>query len=59
MYDTKTIAELEKLARNLRAQIALHPDYRLERVELKECEKWIELRRRELREELARIRHAS
>ncbi len=59
MYDTKTIAELETLANNLRAQIALHPEYRLERVELEECQRWIELRRRELREELARIRRAS
>ena len=47
-YETKTIAELEELATHLRLQIALHPDYGLERVELTECEKWIELRRREL-----------
>jgi hypothetical protein len=47
-YDTKTVAELEELATNLRLEVALHPDYELERVELKECERWIELRRREL-----------
>lgn len=47
-YDRKTIVELEELSNNLRLQIALHPDYELERVELKECERWIELRRREL-----------
>ena len=47
-YDRKTIVELEELANNLRLQLALHPDYELERVELKECERWIELRRREL-----------
>lgn len=47
-YETKNLAELEELATNLRLQIALHPDYELERVELKECERWIELRRREL-----------
>ena len=47
-YQTKTIAELEELATNLRLEIALHPDYELERVELKECESWIERRRREL-----------
>ncbi len=58
MYDTKTLAELEKLATNLRAQITLHPDYHLEEVELKECERWIEQRRRELLNEL-RTRRAS
>lgn len=47
-YDRKTILELEELANNLRLQIVLHPGYELERVELKECERWIELRRREL-----------
>ncbi len=59
MYDTKTLAELEELANNLRAQIALRPDYHLEEVELTECERWIEQRRRELRAELARIRRES
>jgi hypothetical protein len=54
-YETKTIAELEELATNLRLEIALHPDYELERVELKECESWIELRRRELD---ANLRHS-
>jgi hypothetical protein len=48
MYQEKTIAELEELATNLRLQVGLHPDYELERVELTECEKWIELRRYEL-----------
>lgn len=47
-YDTKTIAELQQIAANLRGQIALHPNYLLERVELKECEMWIELRRSEI-----------
>ena len=44
-YDKKTIAELEEIATNLHAQIALHPDYKLSRLQLKECERWIELRR--------------
>jgi hypothetical protein len=47
-YETKTIAELEELARNLRLQITLHPQFELEKVELEECERWIEARRREL-----------
>ena len=47
-YETKTVAKLEELATNLRLQIAFRPDYELERAELKECERWIELRRREL-----------
>ena len=47
-YETKTITELEELATNLRLQIALHPDYELEQMELTECEKWIEVRRRDL-----------
>ncbi len=47
MYDSKSLAELEILAANLRAQIAVHPDWHLEQVELKECERLIELRRRE------------
>ncbi len=59
MYDTKTLTELEKLASNLRAQIALHPEFHLEEGELKECERLIEQRRRELRAELARIRRES
>ena len=45
-YDKKTIAELEELATNLHAQIALHPDRNLSRLQLKECERWIELRRK-------------
>ncbi len=48
MYDTKTIAELEDMATNLRIQLALHPERELERVELKECERWIALRKGEL-----------
>ncbi len=44
-FDTKSVPELEKLATNLRAQIALHPQYGLERAELKECKRWIALRR--------------
>ncbi len=47
-YDSKTIPELERLATNLRAQIAVRPKCKLERTELKECKRWIELRRREL-----------
>jgi len=58
-YDNKTIAELEELASNLRLQIALHPDYELERVELKECERWIERRRRELDPKLRYSRNAA
>ncbi len=57
-YDTKTISDLETIAGNLRIQIALHPDYQLERVELKECERWIELRRLELRSRDRRQREA-
>ncbi len=45
-YDTKSLTELEEIATNLRLEIALHPEYELERVELKECERWIELRRK-------------
>ncbi len=48
MYDTKTLAELEIIASNLRKQIALHPEYDLERDQLKACEEWIERRRQEL-----------
>ncbi len=47
MYDSKSLAELEKIVANLRAQIAVHPDWHLEQVQLKECERLIELRRRE------------
>lgn len=48
MYDTKTIDELEELATNLRLQIALYPDHELELGQLRECERWISVRRREL-----------
>lgn len=48
MYDTKTLEELEKIAANLQRQIALHPLRRSARTQLNECERWIEVRRREL-----------
>ncbi len=53
-YETKTIAELELIAANLRRHITLHPECHLEQVELEECERWIELRRDELRPPNAR-----
>ncbi len=59
MYDTKTISELEELANNLRDQIALHPDDEMERVQLKECEEWIELRRRALNHDSRLPRNAA
>ncbi len=59
MYDTKNLAELEKLAANLRAQIAVHPEYHLEEVQLEECEKLIQLKRRELQRQLSEMRKAS
>ncbi len=46
-YETKTIAELEELARNLRRQLTLHPQFELEKIELEECERWLETRRQE------------
>ncbi len=58
MYQTKTIAELEELAANLRRQICIHPDYELERTELKECERWIEIRTRELNRDVSDRRTA-
>ncbi len=46
--DTKTLQELEQLANNLRQQIRLHPQHsKLEEVELREVEEWIELRRKD------------
>lgn len=46
--DTKTLAELEKLASDLRAKIAQNPAHsKIEQVELDDVEGWIELRRRE------------
>jgi hypothetical protein len=46
-FDTKTLEELEELAHNLREQIRLHPNHsKLEQVELREVEEWIELRRK-------------
>ncbi len=59
MYETKNIVELERIAANLRAQIAVHPEYSLEEVQLEECERVIKLKRRELRRQLAEIRKAS
>jgi hypothetical protein len=48
--DNKSLAELEELASDLRAQIARNPDHsRIERVELEDVEGWIKLRRREAR----------
>ena len=47
-YETKSIVELEQLAKNLRAQIAIHAECELEREELKQVEAWIELRWREV-----------
>lgn len=46
--DTKSLEELELLAKNLRQQITLHPSHsNLERVELREVEEWIALRRKD------------
>ena len=47
-YETKSVVELEQLAKNLRAQIAIHAECELEREELKQVEAWIELRWREV-----------
>lgn len=46
-FDTKTVQELELLTAHLRQQIALHPQYRLERVMLQDCEKWLAIRRKQ------------
>lgn len=46
-FDTKTVQELELLTAHLRQQVALHPEYRLERVMLRDCEKWLFIRRKE------------
>jgi hypothetical protein len=46
-FDTKTVQELELLTTHLRQQMALHPEYRLERVMLQDCEKWLAIRRKE------------
>jgi len=46
--DTKTLEELELLAKNLRQQIRLRPrQSKLDEVELREVEEWIALRRKE------------
>ena len=47
-YDTKSIRELENIATHLRQQIVLHPSYQLEKLELRECERWLLQRKREL-----------
>ena len=46
-FDTKTLQELELLRAHLRMQVALHPRLQLERQQLKDCEKWLALRRRD------------
>ena len=38
-YETKTLPELEEIARNLRAQIRLNPQYHLERAEVNDVER--------------------
>ena len=44
--ENKSMAELEVLASNLRLQIARNPNHSaMETVELKDVERWIELRR--------------
>ncbi len=59
-YDTKTLAELERIAINLRAQIARKPNCSMgERMELQECQRWIELRRGGLATQVARVHGAS
>jgi len=46
--DTKSLAELEQLAANLRQQVRINPRFsKLEQVELKEVEEWIALRKKE------------
>ncbi len=46
--ETKSLAELEQLASNLRKQIARNPGHStLEKVELEDVEGWIKLRRKE------------
>lgn len=47
-FDTKTVRELELLASHLHQQVALHPEFRLERVMLRDCEKWLTIRRKEM-----------
>ncbi|MGI9101736.1 MAG: hypothetical protein ACR2IF_04750 [Terriglobales bacterium] len=47
-YDTKDIRELEDIAEHLRQQIGLHPNYELEKLQLSECERWLQKRKREL-----------
>ena len=53
--DTKTLAELEQLAANLRQQIRINPRHsKLEQVELTDVEEWIALRKKE--SELAAVK---
>jgi hypothetical protein len=48
--DTKTLAELERIAQELRSKILTSPQHsRLERVELEDVEAWIRLRQKEAR----------
>ncbi len=44
-YQTKSIAELEDMAEHLRQQIALHPKFELEKLQLRECERWLVIKR--------------
>jgi hypothetical protein len=47
--ETKSLAELEELASNLREQIARNPVHtRMEQVELEDVQGWLKLRRREV-----------
>lgn len=46
-FDTKTVQELELLTAHLRQQVAMHPEYHLERILLQDCEKWLAVRRKE------------
>jgi len=46
--ENKSLAELEKLASDLRTQIARNPNHStMEKVELEDVEGWIKLRRKE------------
>jgi hypothetical protein len=46
--ETKSLAELEELASNLRKQIARSPNHStMEKVELEQVQDWLALRRRE------------
>jgi hypothetical protein len=46
--ETKSLAELEELASNLRSQIERNPDHTaMEKVELDDVQGWLRLRRKE------------